>query len=80
MNYKSIKFSRTNQAEFISDLRKRVKGYFDSNEISVHGNGTMFAKTAAMFIMYFGPYALMLAGVVTQPWLVLLSSRDQVQM
>ncbi|OEK02083.1 fatty acid desaturase [Roseivirga sp. 4D4] len=72
MNYKSIKFSRTNQAEFISDLRKRVKTYFDSNEISVHGNFTMFSKTAAMFLMYFAPYVLMLTGVITQPWLIIV--------
>ncbi len=71
MKYKAIKFSRNNQAEFISDLRKRVKDYFDSNNISVYGNATMVSKTVVMFLLYFAPYGLMLSGIITQPWLVL---------
>jgi linoleoyl-CoA desaturase len=72
MKYKAIKFSRSNQAEFIHDLRKRVKDYFETNEISTYGNAKMVVKTIVMFLLYFGPYALMLSGVITNVWIVLL--------
>ncbi len=71
MQYKTVKFSRQNQAEFIADLRKQVKHYFDSNNISIYGNASMVFKTICMFTMFFVPYFLMLFGVVTNPWLVL---------
>ncbi|WP_421978500.1 fatty acid desaturase family protein [Roseivirga seohaensis] len=72
MKYKAIKFSRSNQAEFISDLRKRVKEYFETNEISVYGNTTMVTKTIVMFLLYFAPYAFMLSGLITNTWVLLL--------
>ncbi|PIQ49946.1 MAG: acyl-CoA desaturase [Cytophagales bacterium CG12_big_fil_rev_8_21_14_0_65_40_12] len=72
MKYKSIKFSRSNQVEYIADLRKRVKDYFESNQISVYGNSTMVTKTIVMFLLYFGPYALMLSGLITNPWVIIL--------
>lgn len=72
MQYKPLKFSRSNQSEFISDLRKQVKEYFETNGVSVYGNASMVFKTIAMFSIFFVPYFLMLFGVVTNIWLVLL--------
>ena len=72
MEYKAIRFSRTAQKDFISDLRKRVKHYFDTNDRSIYGNAGMVIKTIVMFLLYFTPYALMLSGVITEHWLILV--------
>lgn len=71
MQYKTIRFSRTNQIEFITDLKKQVKNYFDQNNISTYGNSQMVLKTIVMFSLYLVPYFLMVFGVVTNIWLVL---------
>ena len=71
MQYKTIRFSRTNQAEFISDLKSQVKAYFEANNISTYGNWKMVLKTVFMFTLYFAPYILMLCGVITNVWVIL---------
>lgn len=72
MSHRSIRFSRTNQADFITDLRKAVKEYFDTKNISTYANAGMVVKTIFMLSLFFVPYLLMLTGVVTQNWLVLI--------
>lgn len=72
MQHKTVRFSKTNQAEFIADLRKQVKAYFETNNISTYGNWKMVLKTIFMFALYFVPYLLMLTGVITNIWVVLL--------
>lgn len=72
MSYKSIRFSRTNQVDFITDLRKAVKEYFDTKKISTYANANMVVKTIFMLSLFFVPYFLMLFGVITNNWLVLL--------
>lgn len=61
------------KAKFFPILRKRVNTYFQENGISKTGNINMVIKTIAMFTMYFGPFVLMLTGVITNPWLMLAS-------
>lgn len=72
MQYKPLKFSRSNQAEFMNELRKQVKEYFKTNNVSIYGNANMVFKTITMFAIFFVPYFLMIFGVVTNIWLVLL--------
>jgi len=72
MEYKTVRFSKTNQAEFINDLRKQVKSYFETNNISTYGNWRMVIKTIFMFTLFFVPYLLMLTGVITNIWMVLV--------
>src|SRR3990170_9114432 len=64
-------FART-RADFSITLHRRVNEYFKQNNIKRHGNGEMFLKSIFMFSLYFGPYAMILAGIVTNPWLLLL--------
>jgi linoleoyl-CoA desaturase len=59
-----IKFSGKIKSEFISELRKKVDEYFDSNKISKYGNLSLTAKTIVMFLMYFIPYFLMMSGII----------------
>ena len=49
-------------------LRSRVRTYFSENNISKHANGKMVFKTFFMIALYFTPYALMMAGVVSSNW------------
>lgn len=71
MSYRAIRFSRTSQAEFISDLRKRVKKYFDTNEKSIYGNAGMVTKTVVMFTLYLTPYFVMLLAGIQTPWIII---------
>ncbi len=48
-----------------------MNDYFKSNDISRHANSEMTIKTIVMFALYFVPYFLIIAGVVTgTAWLV----------
>lgn len=70
MNSNPIRFSSA-RADFFSTLNQRVNEYFKSNNISRYANNEMKFKTFAMFAIYFTPYFLMMAGVVTNLWAML---------
>lgn len=57
----SIKFVSA-QHDFYTTLNLRVNKYFKTNNISRNANSTMVIKTIAMFLLYFGPYALIVSG------------------
>ena len=65
-----ITFSRT-RADFTATLHRRVNEYFKQHNIKRHGNLEMFLKTIFMFTLYFAPYAMILSGVFTNPWILL---------
>lgn len=60
----TIKFANTNR-DFVTTLNKRVNEYFKRNNVSRYANAEMVIKTIVMFSLYFGPYALIMSGVVT---------------
>ena len=64
MTKNKIKFSSQNNPDFIIDLKKRVKDYFEENNISKYGNVSIVMKSIFMISLYFIPYALMLSGVI----------------
>lgn len=68
-----IRFNRKLDADFQKVLRKRVNQYFSENKISKKGNFEMYLKTVILLSMYLVPFGLMLAGVITNPWLMLAS-------
>lgn len=59
-----------NHKDFTAILNKRVNEYFKTNKISRHGNSEMVIKTIFMFLIYFGPYALIISGLITTPLLM----------
>jgi linoleoyl-CoA desaturase len=61
---KALTFSSTDR-DFSTTLNKRVNEYFKNHNLSKHANREMVIKTVCMFLAYFGPYALILTGVVT---------------
>lgn len=58
----------TSRRDFAAALNKRVQEYFKDQGISRYANSEMVIKTLVMFSMYFVPYALILAGLVTSAW------------
>lgn len=70
MNSNPIRFSSA-RADFYTTLNQRVNDYFKSNNISRYANAEMKIKTVVMFSMYSIPYVLMIAGVITNVWLML---------
>jgi linoleoyl-CoA desaturase len=69
MNSNPIRFSSA-RADFYTTLNQRVNDYFKSNNISRYANAEMKIKTVVMFSMYLIPYVLMIAGVITNVWLM----------
>ena len=66
----TLTFSRT-KLDFSSTLNKRVNEYFKSNNINRTGNPEMVVKSVVMFLLYFAPYALIVSGLITAPWLLI---------
>ena len=71
-NFKGLKFSNTIGKNFESTLRKRVSEYFKEKGVSKFANSNMKFKTAFMLVLYFLPYFLVMFGVITNPWLILV--------
>ncbi len=65
-------FSKDN-AEFIAELRKKVKDYFEENKLSKYGNASIALKSIFMALLYAIPYLLMLTGIFSSVYLILLS-------
>jgi linoleoyl-CoA desaturase len=51
--------------DFTTTLNKRVNEYFKNQNLSRHANQEMVIKTICMFLAYFGPYVLIMTGLVT---------------
>jgi linoleoyl-CoA desaturase len=71
MTENSLTFSRNDPAKFFRTLNKRVNGYFKDNNIKRTGDYRIWLKTIAMFILFLGPYFLMLTLTIN-PWVQLL--------
>jgi linoleoyl-CoA desaturase len=67
---KSIKFASA-RGDFFTTLTQRVNNHFKSGNISRYANSEMKFKTAFMFLLYWTPFIIMLAGVVTNVWAIL---------
>lgn len=60
MQNPSIRFSRTESAQFFKTLNKRVNAYFNENRIKKTGNWRLYLKAAIMFTLFFAPYFVIL--------------------
>jgi len=68
---KTIKFAR-GQADFFLTLSQRVNAYFTANNIDRTANTEMVVKTIFMFSLYLVPYFLMITGVFSSVWMMLV--------
>lgn len=67
-----VKFNKEDRPEFFKVLRSRVNQHFKDNQLSRHGNLEMKIKTIFMLCLYASPLILMLTGVVTSFWGMIL--------
>ncbi len=67
---KTYKFSADN-SEFITELRKEVKEYFNQNNLQQYGNYKIIIKSIVMALLYFVPYTFMVSGLVPEVWMAL---------
>lgn len=72
MSLSVVKFDNKKSPEFFKELSKRVNNHFKSNNISKYGDYRMKVKTIFMLALYFTPFVLMLTGVITNYWLIVL--------
>jgi linoleoyl-CoA desaturase len=70
MIQRKIKYSNSHDADFISNLRTRVKDYFDLNNLSKYANTNMIVKTVFMIALYIIPYFLVITGVSSNDWII----------
>ena len=71
LNLTTVKFVRNDKDDFNSVVRKRVRDYFQKNDISQYGNANMVIKTIFMLSVFWVPYFLMIFGVVEHPMALL---------
>lgn len=65
---KALKFSKSNQVNFVSELKSKVNDYFKENGLDRFNNSAMLVKTAVMLCLYFIPWILILSNVFVLPW------------
>ena len=70
----TVRFTRPSQDGYHRTVTKRVNEYFKTAQISKTANTQMYVKTLVMLLLYFGPYALILSGVTSANWILLLLS------
>jgi linoleoyl-CoA desaturase len=59
------------EKDFVKALKKNVKNYFSSNDISTKANWKMVVKTIALIALYIAPFVILLT-VSVSIWLALL--------
>ena len=62
MAVNTVTFNNKTDKEFSRTVKKRVKEYFEANNLSEHANAEMIAKTVLLLGLYFGAYALIISG------------------
>ncbi|WP_210420735.1 acyl-CoA desaturase [Chitinophaga sp. XS-30] len=67
-----VRFAPKESDGFYDTVKARARAYFERKNISPYANSGMWIKTASMLLLYFGPYAAILAGLGTgNAWLFL---------
>jgi linoleoyl-CoA desaturase len=66
-----IRFS-SSKNDFFTTLNLRVTDYFKNKNISRHGNYEMVIKTVFMYMLYWVPFGIILSGLVTNGWAILV--------
>ena len=73
MSVPVVRFNKKDRPEFYKELNRRVNKYFKDNQLSKKANFNMKFKTAFMVALYFIPLGVLLSGMVTTFWPVLLT-------
>lgn len=68
-----VRFNRSIEVDFVSELRERVNQYFLDKKISKFADTSMQLKTAFMLGLYFIPFIILVSGVVQSFWMMMMS-------
>lgn len=66
------KFPRGSAEGFGSEIRKRIQSYFQENEIRNTGDWRIYHKAILWFMVYIAPFVLMLTGLISDGYALLL--------
>ena len=67
----TVKFSRTNNAEFVKAVKANVGNYFKDKKISKFGNYRMVLKSLFMLTLYLTPYFFIILADIENTWIFL---------
>ncbi|MEP2024957.1 MAG: acyl-CoA desaturase [Reichenbachiella sp.] len=67
-----VRFNRTQETDFVTELRTRVNKHFTDNKISKFANTDMQLKTAFMLGLYLVPFAILVSGLVQSFWSMMI--------
>ncbi len=70
---KAPTFSRQDSLKFFRTLNTRVNNYFKENNIKKSGNWKLHLKTVIMFLLFLGPYFLILTLDISDWWKLLFT-------
>jgi linoleoyl-CoA desaturase len=70
----AIKFVNRQRTDFYKTVTNRVNAYFEQKGIAPTADYRMVIKTAVMFSLYFVPYFLILAGMLSWAWMWLCTA------
>lgn len=62
MEVQKVTFNNKIDQEFSKTVKKRVKAYFEENNLSENANASMVLKTIVLLSLYFGAYLLTISG------------------
>lgn len=68
LSMQTVKFSKIDPNQFFKTTRHRVNQYFEQKKIERTGTYRIYIKSFVMLSLYFIPYVLMLAGVISGWW------------
>lgn len=64
----------TKSDAFTKQLSNNVDSYLKEQNTKKYGSWRILVKVPVLFSLYFAPYFLMILGVITEPWLLLLGA------
>lgn len=67
-----VKFNLNDRPAFFKELRIRVNKHFKENNLSKYANINMKLKTVFMLLLYFVPLFLIITGIISSLWPVML--------
>ncbi|MBI5917290.1 MAG: acyl-CoA desaturase [Bacteroidetes bacterium] len=67
----SIRFPKTDSAEFFRTLTSRVNAYFQQNDVGKYGNWKLYVKSLVVFSIFLTPYFLIMSNYFNE-WVMLL--------
>jgi len=69
----TVSFPSVRNSDFTREVKASVDGYFRETGLARTGTRRTWLKVACMLTLFLGPYALIMGGVLTAPWMMWLA-------